>query len=262
VTTATAEGADTPWNAGTDGYAARARSYAEEIADLAEPALLRTLLSVGMRVAEVPSATGHFLPIYAAEGCEVVLIDACPAMLARTRRPGLPTPRRVYRRIQDLEPATATAELVVVPNAAFNQFAAQAAPADLLAALLQITAGDGRLLLQVLPCNGDGGVGACRLYDPAVADHTWRIDRQCSSSGGQPFIRHRRQHITGDRLHLDFELISGTALLHSHSVEMRLLTVLELDEALVANHLTRLATVTGADGLTEVLAGHANGTNA
>lgn len=55
------------------GYAARAARYAAEIADVPGPMLLDGLLRSGLRVAEMPSGTGHFLPAYAIASAEVTL---------------------------------------------------------------------------------------------------------------------------------------------------------------------------------------------
>jgi S-adenosylmethionine decarboxylase len=61
---------------GATDYAERSRHYAAEIARTPEPLLLDEVLRPGLRVAEVPSGTSHFLPAYAAASTEVTLIHA------------------------------------------------------------------------------------------------------------------------------------------------------------------------------------------
>lgn len=70
------------------GYDRRARFYAAEIAAVPEPQILTRLLRPGLRVAEMPSATGHFLSAYAAFQAQVTLVDCCQEMLSARRAAG------------------------------------------------------------------------------------------------------------------------------------------------------------------------------
>lgn len=238
------------------GYATRARHYASEIADLPEPRLLRQLLRPGLRVAEVPSGTGHFLPAYADASSDVTLIDACADMLAEAHRQGLQTR---CRRVQDLTPDTAAVDLAIVPNAAFNQLAAQSGPGELLTTISQILVPDGLILLQVLLRNRDGTVGACTFFDPAVADGTWLTDRRFRDTDRRLLVRHRRQYADGGRLRLDFQLADGTDVLFAHSVDLHLFTGSELEHELARARLTLVDTDVGTGGLAEILARQGEG---
>lgn len=241
------------------GYAARARTYAAEIADVPVPHILHALLRPGLRVAEAPSATGHFLATYAARGAEVTLIDVCADMLnvARGRAMELGmAPRTVCCRIEDLAPEHGPVDLVVFPNAAFNQLAVETAPGDLLAAASRILPPGGLLLAQVLPPPGHRTDKTCGFYDPAVADGTWLIDRDFSGDGARRLIRRRRQRHAGALLQIDFELIreGDPTPLYAHTVHLRQLTHRDLSAAAAAAGLALAGISSGAGGLYEALA--------
>lgn len=242
---------------GTTGYAERAHHYAAEVAHVPRPRLLADLLRPGQRVAELPSATGHFLRAYAAADAEVTLIDACPEMLkAALRQAGrlpLRQPRIVCCRIQDLSPQIGPIDLAVVPNAALNQLAADTHPGELLISAAQTLAPGGLLLSQVLFGDEIQTTPNCGFYDPAAVNGTWLIDRRFTGDDGQPLVRRRRQRRDGDRLHIDFELTRDGELVYSHGVDLRLLAIGGIETAAAAAGLTLVEITPGHGGLHEVL---------
>ncbi|GAA0979425.1 hypothetical protein GCM10009555_044090 [Acrocarpospora macrocephala] len=243
----------------TGDYRARARHYAAEISHILQPAALAGLLRPGLKVAEMPSGTGHFLPAYTAAGADVVLIDACPAMLEAARRhartlrtdPGL-----VCSPIQDLTLRVGPFDLVVMPNAALNQLAADTAPAELLAAVARPLRPGGILLVQVLNPAQDG---ACGFYDPGLSDGTWYADREFADQPGQPLVRRRRQHHGAGLVDIDFELHQNGELLYRHHVTLQLLDITELRAALASSGFTDVSVHPGTGGLDELLAARSSG---
>jgi len=242
----------------SSGYAARAGWYAAEIAGAAVPALLGGLLRAGMRVAEMPSGTGHFLPAYAAAGASVTLVDACADMLDAARRHAAQLQIRslqtVCCEIENPPPELGPVDIVVIPNAAFNQLAANADPAELLEAAARILEPGGLLLLQVLRVADDGTAGPCGFYDPAAADGTWTADRAFTDDLGGHLVRRRRQHHDGTLLRIEFQLIRDGTSQYTHQVALRLLGNLECTAAVARAGLALSGTCCGAGGMDEVLA--------
>jgi cyclopropane fatty-acyl-phospholipid synthase-like methyltransferase len=238
----------------TPGYAARARHYAAEIREVPQPESLADLLRPGLRVAEMPSGTGHFLPAYIAADADVVLIDACPTMLEAARhqagRLGA-QPSLVCSPIQDLAAQAGPFDLIVLPNAAVNQMAADIPAADMLTAAARPLKPGGLFLAQVLdPADSR----ACGFYDPGVSDGAWRVDRQFTDETGHPITRRRRQCHHHGLIDLDFELHRDSALLYHHCVTLRLLTTGDLRTALTIAGFTGVSARPGAGGLIELLA--------
>jgi ubiquinone/menaquinone biosynthesis C-methylase UbiE len=239
---------------GTPGYAARARHYAAEISDVPQPESLAELLRPGLRVAEMPSGTGHFLAAYTAADAEVVLIDACPTMLQAARhqagRLGA-QPRLLCSSVQDLTAQAGPFDLIVMPNAALNQLTADTAAADLLAAAARPLKPGGLLLAQVLdPAKGD----AYGFYDPSVSDGAWHVDREFTDEAGQRLTRRRRQRHHHDLIGIDFELRRRSELLYHHHVTLRLPTTRDLQAALTIAGFTSVTARPGTGGLIELLA--------
>lgn len=240
----------------TSGYAARARHYAAEIGNVPPPGTLAALLRPGLTVAEMPSGTGHFLSAYAAAGAEVTLIDVCSAMLEAARRHAAAVgmdPVLICAPIQDLTAQTRPFDLVVVPNAALNQLAADANLADLLAVVAQRLRPGGRLLAQVLD---PAGHQACGFYDPTLGDGTWCVDRRFADEIGRPLIRRRRQQHFGGLIRIDFELHRDGVIIYRHHVVLRPLATAVLRIALGAAGFTELsicpALGPSGDGLFEI----------
>jgi cyclopropane fatty-acyl-phospholipid synthase-like methyltransferase len=238
----------------TPGYAVRARHYAAEISEVPRPESLADLLRPGLRVAEMPSGTGHFLPAYAAAGAEVVLIDACPTMLEAARHQACrlgAQPSLLRSRIQDLTSQAGPFDLIVMPNAALNQMTADTAAADLLTAVARPLEPGGLLLAQVLdPAKSR----ACGFYDPGVSDGAWHVDREFTDETGHPLTRRRRQHHHHGLIDLDFELHRDGDLLYHHRVTLRLLTTGDLRTALTISGFTSVTARPGTGGLIELLA--------
>jgi SAM-dependent methyltransferase len=241
---------------GPAGYAERARHYAAEIARVPAPRLLPGLLRSGLRVAEVPSGTGHFLDLYAAASAEVTLIDACPRMLEAARRQAcshLHPVRAVCTRVQDLSRQTGLVDLAVLPNAALNQLAADADPGELLTAAARILAPGGSLLAQVLLLDDSGTTTSCGFYDPASVEDTWLTDRHFAIGEGRHLGRRRRHRRDGDRLCIDFEFTEDNQPVYAHHVCLRLLTVSGLTAAADDASLTVLSIMPGDGGFHEIL---------
>jgi SAM-dependent methyltransferase len=239
---------------GTPGYAARARHYAAEISEVPQPESLAELLRPGLRVAEMPSGTGHFLAVYTAAGAEVVLIDACSTMLEAARhqagRLGA-QPRLLCSPIQDLTAQAGPFDLIVMPNAALNQLTADTAAADLLTAAAQPLEPGGLLLAQVLDPAKDR---ACGFYNPGVSDGVWHVDREFTDEAGQRLTRHRRQRCHHGLVGIDFELRSRSEIRYHHHVTLRLSTAGDLQAALTIAGFTSVTSRPGTGGLIELLA--------
>jgi SAM-dependent methyltransferase len=234
------------------GYAQRAAFYAAEIAAVPTPVLLPELLRPGMRVAELPSGTGHFLTAYARQQADVLLIDASQGMLAaaRTAAPEVVT---LCQRIEDLSSADGPADLVAIPNGALNQLAVMFGPSRLLAAAARILAPGGILLAQVISVADDGSLEACGFYDPAAPSGEPVVDRLLRVEG-RDLTRHRRQQVEHDVLRLDFELHDGDEVLYRHAVELLALPAGRLADAVTVASLDLLSITPGTGGFTEVLA--------
>ena len=245
----------------TTGYAARAERYADEIADVPMPDALHALLGPGVRVAELPSGSGHFLATYAASGASTTLIDASPDMLdaaiVHAAKLGVPRPQTICRRAQDLVPEHGHVDLVVVTNGALNQLAAQMAPADVLTAARTILTPGGLLLAQILPPPGTAAADrSCGFYDPTQTDGHWVPDRELRDETGRRLTRRRCQHHDGALVHIDFELTCDgeTTPRSRHSVELRLLTAREIYTAAAVAGLTVASMRPGTGGLHEIVA--------
>jgi SAM-dependent methyltransferase len=235
----------------TSAYAARAPHYAAEIRAAPQPDALAGLLRPGLRVAEMPSGTGHFLPAYQAAGANVDLIDACRPMLHAARRQAARLaiqPRLLCSPIEDLTPQAGPFDLIVMPNGALNLLAARTPAAELLTAAARPLVPGGLLLAQTLDPVGDT---ACGFYDPHLDDGAWHIDRQF----GHVFSRRRRQHHDCPDIRIDFELRGGVGLIYRQRLTLRLLGIGDIRSALATAGLTDVTIHAGAGGLTEVLAG-------
>jgi Methyltransferase domain len=238
----------------TSAYAARARHCAAEISAAPQPDALAGLLRPGLRVAEMPSGTGHFLPAYQAAGADVILIDASRPMLhaARRRAARLTVqPRLLCSPIEDLTFQTGPFDLIVMPNGALNLLAARTPAAELLTAAARPLVLGGLLLAQILDPVGDT---ACGFYDPHLEDGAWHIDRQFNGDPGQVFTRRRRQHHGPPDIRIDFQLSDGVNLLYRHRLTLRLLSAGDIRSALATAGLTDVTIHSGAGGLTEILA--------
>lgn len=244
----------------TAGYAERARYYAAETRAVPQPRLLAGLLRPGLRVAEMPSGTGHFLPAYSAAGTATTLVDSCPEMLDEACRNAAldgSTADTLCTAIENLSPGDGTFGLIVMPNAALNQLAAGTGAPGLLAAAARVLEPGGTILAQVLDPSR-----ACGFYDPALADGTWHPDRQFPGKDGHTVTRRRRQSHRGGQIEIDFELCRDGQPAHSQHVILRSLTEHGLRGALASAGLTARRVIRGAGGLTEVLAARSARTRA
>ncbi|MEV6980887.1 methyltransferase domain-containing protein [Sphaerisporangium sp. NPDC051017] len=233
------------------GYEERAATYAAEIASLAPPRLLDGLLHPGTTVAEMPSGTGHFLRTYAAAGAHTVLVDSNPAMLAAAR----PAVRgqhlhTVCSPIQNVQQAqTGPVGLVVIPNGALNQLAADCGCEGVLAGMSRVLAPGGLLLAQLVD-----EVGGCGFYDPGLPNGQWTIDRRMRGLHGEELVRMRRQRHHGDLVSIDLTLAATGSVRYDHQVCIRLLGADGLRELLTAARLEVVHELAGDDDhLTELL---------
>lgn len=241
------------------GYDERARLCRAEVAAVARPAALTRLLSGVRDVAELPSGTGHFLAEYAAAGVDVTLLDANPHMLAaaveHAAAVGLPAARVQARRcfaqhVDDLS----SVGLVVVPNAALNQLAAQTPLPDLLSGWRRALRPGAQLLAQVLCAHPDGQLDVAGCYDARQPDWVWFVDRHLAVDTAE-VVRRRRQRQIADRLLIDFDYrdASGRSV-HTASVELRALIPRQLADALRVAGFTLVRFRAGRHGLSELVA--------
>lgn len=254
-------------------YSARTPFARSETAAVRRPRLLSRLLNAApvdaaagtvdrvVSVAEIPCGAGHFLTDYASRDCAVTLVDASAEILAIAREhaheAGLPPHRthavRTY--VQDLDLAEPV-DLMVVPNAALNQLAAQSPLSVLLARLRANMRSGGELLVQ-LACHHPGGVvDTATFYDPDRGHGAWFDDRWFDperTDGAN--LRRRRQHRGGDRLRIEFDYhdVDGTSL-HRTTVELTLFTADTMTAALTAAGFTHVRFLPGQGGLSEFLA--------
>jgi SAM-dependent methyltransferase len=249
------------------GYGERAR-FARAETPTSPPLLLSQLLHGAGHVVEVPCGAGHFLTDYAGAGTRVTLIDANAAMLElaarRAAEANLPTDRLHQRvsLVQQLAPVPG-ADVLVVPNGALNQLAAQDPLEEILARLRGTLPGGGHMLLQVVCRHPDGGTDAGGFFTPGWPDGQWRADRRLDpeQAAGASYRERRQHHIAPGCVRIDLAYLdaAGTRL-HTSTVTLRLIHVAELTDALQAAGL-RMATVgRGGDRLTEVLATTASAT--
>ncbi|GAB3173050.1 hypothetical protein GCM10027059_43370 [Myceligenerans halotolerans] len=167
------------------------------------PRLLAAALDGAAEVLEFPCGTGHFLTAYAQAGVRVRLIDGSAPMLGEAvrhaRRSGVGELAIGHHLLHHL-PAIATADVVVVPNGAINQLAAQD---DLVTALALIRAAMParcRLVLQALTTTTVG----TPFYDPGLADEEWHHDRVLSAPDFSTVHRYRRQRHRPGRVAIEF----------------------------------------------------------
>jgi len=238
----------------SSSYAARAHHYAAEVRDLPPPAALADLLCPRLRVAEIPSGTGHFLPAYTAARVNLTLIDACAAMLTAAQYQAAAVgahPRMIRALVEDLPGDAGPFDLVVMPNAALNQLAAASDPSVLIAAVAHVLAPGGLLLAQVLdPTAGR----TCGFYDPALESDTWHVDRQFTDETGRRMVRRRRQHRQPGQVDIDLELHHGSERVYRQRLTLLLLNAADLHPLLLAAGFTDLRLQPGAGGLTDLLA--------
>lgn len=260
-------------NAVVAAYSARTPFARTETAAVRRPRLLSSLLNVSpvdaaagtvdrvVSVAEIPCGAGHFLTDYANAGSAVTLVDASAEMLAIAREhaheAGL-LPHRTHTvcaYVQDLD-LLAPVDLVVVPNAALNQLAAQSSLSVLLPRLRAIVRSGGELLVQVACLHPGGDVDTATFYDPARKHGAWLDDRWFGPARtGGALLRRRRQHRVGDRLRIEFDYhdVDGTSLHHT-AVELALFTADTVTAALTAAGFTHVRFLPGQGGLSEFLA--------
>lgn len=242
-------------------YEARTRFVRAETATVSRPRLLRGLLGSATHVAEIPCGAGHFLTDYAGAGLAVTLVDASEAMLTEAcghaRDAGLPPERTytVHAYVQDLvvpEPV----DLVVVPNAALNQLAAQAPLVDLLTGLRVSLRPGVEVLAQVVCTHAGGGVDGAGFYDPACQHRVWFADRWFDpAQAGGAVLRRRRQHWDGDRLRIEFDYRDpANTSLHTTTVELVLFSADMLSAAFTAAGFSHVRFLAGQGGLSEALA--------
>jgi SAM-dependent methyltransferase len=243
-----------------EDYAARAAFAEAEARALPAPTGLDALLAEETTVVEVPCGTGHHLDRYAAAGCRVVLIDGSEPMLARARRRARAAGIRADRltaTVATLPGLTArpAADLVIVPNGALGQLAAQTALLDLLADLRSLLAPGGRLVAPVLARHGDDRLDAAPYFDPAAPPDTWVPDREFQLNGLGHITRHRRQHLDGPGLlGIDFDYRAAGRSLRRASVRLALLEPQHLLDALRQAGFARPRFHTRTGGLSEVTA--------
>ncbi|MDG4795141.1 class I SAM-dependent methyltransferase [Micromonospora sp. WMMD1082] len=239
----------------TDQYTIRARCYAAELAGLTPPRLLPAVLRFGIRVAEVPSGTGHFLPAYRAVDARVLLIDANAAMLRTAAEDAAVLPRlaTVHARVEDLGTEVGPVDLVVVPNGALNQLTHDGDLTHLLHTLARLLAPGGRLLAQTLLTHADGVTDVSGFYDPH-RDGEWFIDRRFTGPGGEEMVRRRRQHRSGDTVTVDFALTSDGNPAYEQTVALRVLDPATVRATVTRAGLTLDRVLPGRGQLSEVLA--------
>jgi SAM-dependent methyltransferase len=242
-------------------YDGRTRFARVETGAVRRPRLLRGLLDMATRGAELPGGAGHFLADYARAGVVVTLADASPVMLAAAREhaldAGLPAERTrtVCAYVQDLM-VPERVDLVVVPNAALNQLTCQAPLADLLAGIRASLRPGAEVLVQVACTHPGGGVDTTGFYDPARPHGVWFADRWFDPAlAGGAVLRRRRQHRDGDQLRVEFDYRDPAgACLHAATVELTLLSVDTLTAAFTAAGFAHVRFLPGQDGLSEALA--------
>lgn len=251
---------DTEILATIEDYAARAAFAEAESRTLPAPAALGALLTAAATVAEVPCGTGHHLDQYAAAGSRVALIDGSEPMLARAlqraRTAGIAADR-LTASAETIPGLTArpAADLVIVPNGALGQLAAQTSLAEVLADLRGLLAPGGRLIAPVLARHADGRLDAAPYFDPDAPPGTWVADREFHLDGLGYVTRHRRQQSAGPGLlGIEFDYRAAGRSRHRSSVRLALLGPHDLIEALHRAGYTRPRFQPGNGGLSEVTA--------
>ncbi len=242
-------------------YRTRTPFAAAETRAVQVPRLLRGLLRAATHVAEVPCGAGHFLPAYVEHEVVVTLVDACQDMLDlaadRAADHGLPSDRVTARRalVQDLELPSGV-DLVVLPNAALNQLAAQSGLPTLLAAV-RATIGEGTVVLAQVCCEHPAGaVDASTFYDDRRPHGQWFPDTvlPCDQLDGD-VLRRRRQHRDRDQLRIEFDYLDKSRTrVESAVVDLRVFTAEELISAFGVAGFTDVRFLPGTDGLSEITA--------
>lgn len=217
------------------------------------PRLLDRALAGTGHVAELPCGAGHFLTRYADAGVRVWLGDASQHMLNaatdHARHAGVRELVVGRHFLHDL-PRLAKVDLVVVPNGALNQLAAQMPLEEVFAHLRRVVPPAARLLLQYLI---RPGTAKCSFYDPALADDRWVADHRFYGPHGQEIIRHRRQYHQHNRSQVRVEFSYTGHAARTAQVHLALPTEQEMRAALEAAKWTLTAAVT-TGGWREALA--------
>ncbi|GAA1464568.1 hypothetical protein GCM10009603_41910 [Nocardiopsis exhalans] len=219
------------------------------------PHLLPRALADITAVVEFPAGPGYFLTHYAHAGVRLHLIDASwPMLTAAThhaREAGVAELAIGCHYLEHL-PELVGEELVVVPNAALNQLAAQTPLPDVLARLREAVKPGTRLLLQYVAASAGPGSG---FYDPALPDGRTILDHTFTAPGNQQVTRRHSQHHTADRRQARIEFtytVSGHEERTSH-VHLALPASGEVETALAHTGWVTTHTHDGA-GFREVLA--------
>ncbi|MFE1102390.1 class I SAM-dependent methyltransferase [Nocardiopsis alba] len=240
-----------------ESYRARAAWACAESRPTTPHLLFRALGDI-TTVVEFPAGPGHFLTAYARAGVRVRLIDASRPMLTaathHARDVGvveLAIGCHFLEHLPDL-----AEELVVVPNAALNQLAAQTPLTDVLAHLREAVRPGTRLLLQYLqvgPTSHSEPGG--RFYDPALPDGHTSTDHTFTDPHNRRVRRHHRQYHTADRsqVRIEFTYTTPGHQERTTHVHLALPDMAEVESALTATGWTRSHTHTHA-GFREILA--------
>ena len=240
-------------------YRERTRFAAAEVRAVEPPRLLSGLLREATHVAELPCGAGHFLPDYADRGLAVTLVDGCAEMLAlaaeRAAERGLPAHRVTARRalVQELAPLREV-DLVVMPNAALNQLAAQSPLPTVLAAVRAAVRPGTMVLAQVCCAQPNGTVDASSFYDDRRPHGQWFSDTVLRDKRVE-VLRWRRQRREQSRLRIDFEYRGPAAtVLRAAEVELELFTADELISVFRSVGFTDVRLLRGKGGLSELTA--------
>jgi SAM-dependent methyltransferase len=241
-------------------YEDRAHLYAVETSRIERPQLLRALLdraaASGGVVAEVPSGAGHFLRSYRDAGVRVVLLDAEPRMLAAARRNagqlGMAVETHTVRLGTNTSPARFGA--VVVPNAAVNYLTALLGASITVAALADLVAPGGAMLVQAIASAEGGAIDRCGCYDAALPHDRWLAEWSRPDGSGGVLVRRRLQRRDGDRISVRFQREHNGAPLPESSIEMRALDLDALAAEMRAHGLVSVERRPGGKRLSELLA--------
>ncbi|RNL86747.1 class I SAM-dependent methyltransferase [Halostreptopolyspora alba] len=245
---------NTPAERAVDSYRPRA-AWARTESRPTTPRLLSPALDGAAHVAEFPCGPGHFLSTYAKAEVRVRLIDASWPMLtaaARHARDSGVAELAVECDFLHQLPALDD-DLVVVPNAALNQLAAQDPLPPVLTHLRRAVNPGTRLLLQYLA--GEASGAGCGFYTPALADSHTVVDHHIHTPDGTEVIRHRRQHHTPERdqVNIEFTYTVNNRPVRTTRVHLALPTAAQVQAALTATGWATTHAHTRA-GFREVLA--------
>lgn len=218
------------------------------------PGLLPRALGGVTAVVEFPAGPGHFLTAYARAGVRVRLIDASRPMLAaatgHARDAGVSELAVGCHFLEHL-PELVGEQLVVVPNAALNQLAAQTPLPDVLARLRGAVSPGTRLLVQYLTNDGPG----CGFYDPALPDGRTILDHRFTAPDNRQVTRSRSQHHSADRgrVRIEFAYTTPGQEERTSHVHLALPAAGEVETTLAHTGWTTVHTHEGT-GFREVLA--------